>query len=240
MKRRLRTAATAVALAAAPLLLPTQAGAAPLGEVRLSQTSLGEVRLSQTSGTVDANPIFASATASAPCPAGFGADAMVRIGPAGGPYANVAKPLTAGGYDRAAVSAKPNRSFTMALGNVRPADGEWQVVVECYSLTEGMHPERFVTPITVSGSRWRTGRPAGGTPAPSASAPAATPSTAAPSAPPDVSGSDPAGADPRLAANDRTGSASLGNAAWIAALAGVLVVFGVVFLLTRRRPEKSR
>ena len=228
---RLVAAAAAASVLVLPVL-PAPAQAAPLGEVKLSQTS----------GSVDDNPIFATATASAPCPTGYGADAMVRIGPAGGPYANVAKPLTAGGYDKNAVSVKPNRSFSMALGNVKPTDGEWQVVVECYSITEGQHPDSFVTPITVSGGRWRTGRPAGssapsaGPSDPSASASAGPSASAAP----DVSGSDPADVDARLAANDRTGSASLGNVWWIAGLVGVLCVFGLVFLLTRRSPRKSR
>ncbi|GIF64375.1 hypothetical protein Ais01nite_24100 [Asanoa ishikariensis] len=231
--RRFSAAAGAVlALAVAVLVLPAPAVAAPLGQVTLDRTA----------GSVDDNPIFSTAAASAPCPTGFGADAMVRIGPPGGPYANVAKPLTAGGYDRKAVSVKPNRSFVMALGNVKPADGEWQVVVECYSVTEGMHKERFVTPITVSGGRWRTGRPAGGNPTPTTSAGAddQPPATPTASAPPDVSGSDQAAIDARLAANNRTGKASFGNAWWIAGLGGVLCVFGLVFLLTRPRPGKSR
>ncbi|SNT12460.1 hypothetical protein SAMN05421812_103272 [Asanoa hainanensis] len=230
--RRISAAAGAVlALAATALLLPAPAVAAPLGQVTLDRTS----------GSVDQNPIFGSATASAPCPTGFGADAMVRIGPPGGPYANVAKPLTAGGYDRKAVSVKPNRSFAMALGNVRPTDGEWEVVVECYSVTDGMHQDRFVTPITVSGGRWRTGKPAGSTPTSTASAGAdQPPTTPTASAPPDVSGADQAAIDARLAANNRTGKASFGNAWWIAGLAGVLCVFGLVFLLTRQRPGKSR
>ncbi|WP_116068802.1 hypothetical protein [Asanoa ferruginea] len=227
-----RVVAAAVALAATPLVLPAPAVAAPLGQVTLAKSA----------GSVDDNPIFASATASAPCPTGFGADAMVRIGPVGGPYANVAKPLTAGGYDKKAVSVKPNRSFTMALGNVRPTDGEWQVVVECYSITDGMHPERFVTPITVSGGRWRSGRPAGASPTQTgaASGADAAPPLPAASTPPDVSGANPADIDPRLAANNRSGNASFGNAWWIAGLAGVLCVFGLVFLLTRRTPGKSR
>ncbi|GAA1842333.1 hypothetical protein [Asanoa iriomotensis] len=239
MNRHLRRIAAAVAaagtLAVTALALPAPALAAPLGQVRLSQTS----------GSVDTNPIFASAAASAPCPAGYGSDAAVRIGPVGGPYANVATPLRDGGYDTKAVTAKPNRSFAMALGNVRPTDGEWQVVVECYSVAQGMHPERFVTPITVSGARWRTGRPAGAPADPSAggaspSASGQPPSAGASSGPPDVSGADQAELDARLAANNRTGKASFGNAWWIAGLVGVLCVFGLVFLLTRRSPGKSR
>ncbi|WP_203713651.1 hypothetical protein [Asanoa siamensis] len=178
MNRHLRRIASAVAAAGAlavpALVLPAPAAAAPLGQVRLSQSS----------GSVDDNPIFATAEASGPCPTGFGADTMIRIGPVGGPYANVVKPLTAGGYDRKAPSGKPNRSFSMALGNVKPADGEWQVVVECYSITDGMHPERFVTPVTVSGT---------------------VGARCAASSPPDVSGPDQAEIDARLAANNRTG-----------------------------------
>ncbi|MBY8871945.1 hypothetical protein K7640_08835 [Micromonospora sp. PLK6-60] len=135
---------------AAGAVLATPAQAAPLGGVRLSATT----------GTVDATPVFAAATASAPCPRGFGRNAQLRVGPPGGPYSNLARPLVGGGYDRQPVTARPNRSFAIALGGA-PVDGEWWVVVECVSDTQGVHPDRFVTPITVSGRQWRAGRPAG-------------------------------------------------------------------------------
>lgn len=220
-------AAVACLLAAGP------AAAAPLGTVRLSQTS----------GTVDATPIFATATASGACPTGYGSNAQVRIGPPAGPFANVAKPLSAGGYDRTAVSAQPNRSFLTALGNTPPVDGEWWVVVECFSETLGMHPDRFVTPITVSGRQWRVGAPAGGAPVggpePSASGaagvtdPSATPPAASPGTEPAVTGT----IEPRLTGGFRIGSASFANVWWILGLVGVLAVVGAVSLAARRRPS---
>jgi hypothetical protein len=115
--------------------------------------SLGAITLSETSGSVDASPMFASGTTSAACPTGFGANVALRIGRAGGPFNNLRAPLGAGGYDTAPVTISPNRSFSTAVGGA-PADGEWLVVVECFSTTEGQHPERFVTSITVSGSSW--------------------------------------------------------------------------------------
>lgn len=225
-------AATALSLAA-----PASAAAAPLGSVRLSQNS----------GTVDADPIFATATASKPCPAGYGRNAQVRIGPPGGPYSNVAKPLTAGGYDKKAVSVKPNRSFARALAGA-PTSGEWWVVVECYSETVGMHPERFITPITVTGRTWKVGQPVTGkadlnapplpqpvipTVAPTASA-AAPPASAPVTPPPTVEGTP--GPDARLASNNRTGSGSpIASAGWAIGVVAVLAVVGGIAFLSRRR-----
>ncbi|MET7949694.1 hypothetical protein [Micromonospora sp. NPDC005324] len=242
MPRKLSAlAATALALVAS-LTLPAPAQAAPLGGVRLSATS----------GTVDAGPVFASATASAPCPTGFGRNAQLRVGPPGGPYSNLARPLTAGGYDRTAVTAQPNRSFATALGGA-PVDGEWWVVVECVSETQGVHPDRFVTPITVSGRQWRAGRPAGApTTTPGAGGPLVVPgSTGAAGAPP--VGAPPAAATPssptttataglpgeadvprRLTGNSGIGGASLANVWWILALLGGLGVVGTAWLTTRR------
>lgn len=114
--------------------------------------SLGAITLSQAGG-VDDTPMFASATTSAPCPTGFGTNAALRIGRPGGPYSNLRAPLGAGGYDTAPVTIAPNRSFSLAIGGA-PAAGEWLVIVECYSATEGRHPDEFQTSITVTGSTW--------------------------------------------------------------------------------------
>lgn len=228
---------SALAVTALPVAVPAAAAAAPLGGVKLSQSS----------GTVDANPIFVTATAAKPCPTGYGRDAQVRIGPPGGPYSNVAKPLTAGGYDKKAVSVKPNRSFARALAGA-PASGEWWVVVECYSETVGMHPDRFVTPITVTGRTWKVGQPITGKadldapplPRPAIPTVAPTPSGAVPpaTAPPvpanTVEGTP--GPDAQLASNNRTGSGSpLASAGWVIGVVAVLAVVGGVAFLTRRR-----
>ncbi|GGR87267.1 hypothetical protein GCM10010169_34390 [Micromonospora fulviviridis] len=95
MPRKLSAPAAAASIPAASLVLPTPAQAAPLGGFRLSATN----------GTVDASPIFTSASTSAPCPAGFGRNAQLREGPPGGPYSNLARPMTDGGYDQRAVTA---------------------------------------------------------------------------------------------------------------------------------------
>ncbi|MFD0742352.1 hypothetical protein ACFQ1L_11375 [Phytohabitans flavus] len=144
------------------------------------------MKLSQAKGTVDQTPIFGTASTSKPCPDGFGSDAAVRIGPPGGPYQNVATPLREGGYDKKAVSAKPNRSFSRAIGGA-PANGEWWVVVECWSLTLGRHPELFITPLTVTGRDWKMGQPAGGassTRRPRRSRPCRSPTPPGPPPPP--------------------------------------------------------
>ncbi|GAA1842425.1 Ig-like domain repeat protein [Asanoa iriomotensis] len=116
--------------------------------------SLGGVTLSQQSGSVNDTPMFASGS-SAACPAGFGENAGLRVGRPGGPYSNLAVPLGGGGYDEAPVTIAPNRSFTTALGGTAPAAGEWWVIVECYSLTEGRHVDEFQTAIVVTGDQWR-------------------------------------------------------------------------------------
>jgi hypothetical protein len=123
--------------------------------------ALGTIELSPSSGSVDANPMFGTATTSAPCPATFGEEARLRVVPASGEVAGLTYFLTpalgGGGYDQAAVVANPNRSFTAANGGAAPADGQWIVVVECFSLTQGKHADRFETTITVCGTQWFEG-----------------------------------------------------------------------------------
>lgn len=218
---------------------------------------LGTVRLDPASGSVDTDPIFAAGVTSAACPAGYGSDALLRIGRPGGPYTNLARPLTAGDYDRGAVTATPNRSFTTALGGTAPQAGEWWVVAECFSQTQGQHPGRFVTSVTVAGSGWRLS-PGGGT-ASAASAASAAPTPAADPTP-STSDTGPApgpSADvtPSAVALDRTartGAASFGLSLWwLAGVGGVLALVGAVWLSTRpargtgragsgnRRPSRS-
>ncbi|MDG4795286.1 Ig-like domain repeat protein [Micromonospora sp. WMMD1082] len=121
--------------------------------------SLGEVEISQSSGLVTDTPIFASGS-SAPCPQGYGENANLRVGRPGGPYSNLAPVLGGGGFDDPGelpdgkITVNPNRSFQTALG-AAPGNGEWWVVMECYSLTEGRHTDEFRTSIVVSGNTWR-------------------------------------------------------------------------------------
>lgn len=238
-RARARLAAlSALAVAAlSAVAFPEPASAAPLGTIKLSESS----------GTVDKTPIFGTATAAKPCPAGYGADALVRIGPPGGPYQNVATPLRDGGYDKKPVSVKPNRSFARAIGGT-PANGEWWVVVECWSLTKGQHAQQFITPLTVTGKSWKVGQPAGGAslnspPPPAAGVPITGPASGAPTptgtpgaattAPPTAG---PASLDPALASNNRSGSASpLASVLWVGGVVLVLAIVGAIALLTRRR-----
>jgi hypothetical protein len=144
-------AALVVALAAAIAVPATRALAAPA-----PSGALGGITLSRTDGGVSDTPMVDSATTSAPCPTSFGTNASLRIGRPNGPFTNLTRPLTAGGYDQAPVTFAPERSFETSLGGL-PAEGQWWVVVECFSVDAGRHPQRFVTPITVSGRTWHTG-----------------------------------------------------------------------------------
>ncbi|MFB6397929.1 Ig-like domain-containing protein [Polymorphospora lycopeni] len=152
MSRRILAALVTSALS----LCAVVAGVVLVAAGPAQAASLGEVRLSQTSGNVDDTPMFATA-GSAACPTGYGENAGLRVGRPGGPYSNLGRPLGGGGFDTAPVSIEANRSFTTALGGAAPAAGEWWVIVECFSLTEGRHPDQFQTTIHVCGTQWRVG-----------------------------------------------------------------------------------
>lgn len=138
----------------------------PATATALRPTSLGTLTLQPTSGAVDANPMLASATTSAPCPAGYGAGALLRVGRPGGPYSNIVRPGTAGNYDQEPFTMNSNRSMATSQGG-RPTDGEYRIVVQCVSGTRGPYSERFETAIVVSGATWRVKPPAGASPRPS-------------------------------------------------------------------------
>lgn len=160
-----RTRTTAGRLVAVLFAAVTGTGSVITPAAPAAAAPLGTVAISQESGSVTDTPMFAGATTSAPCPAGFGANALIRIGPVDGPFTNLARPSTAGGYDRAPVAFRPDRSFQTALGQP-PPEGAWAVVVECFSPDAGRIVDRFVTPVTVTGTSWRVGAP----PAPGATA----------------------------------------------------------------------
>ncbi|MFB6395702.1 hypothetical protein [Polymorphospora lycopeni] len=230
-------------------VLAVGAAVYPVARTAPDQTVfLGTVRLDPGSGSVDTTPVFASGVTSASCPAGYGSDALLRIGRPGGPYTNLARPLTSGGYDRAAVTATPNRSFMTALGGTAPQAGEWWVVAECFSQTQGQHPGRFVTSITVAGSGWRLS-PGGGTAAAAATAnpagaasPSAGPQPSAPDVVPEAGpGTEAAPGAPTPLPVARTGSASLGVSLWwLAGVVGVLALVGVGWLATRPAAAAAR
>ena len=148
-KRLLSRAVTLLGAAAVASVAFVAVSAAPA-----HAADLGTVNLSQQSGLTTASPMFALATASAPCPATFGTEAALRIGRVGGPYANLAAIAGGGGHDTTAPAIAPNRSFQQAVGTAF-GPGAWQIVIECFSLDAGRHPERFVTNITVTGDQWR-------------------------------------------------------------------------------------
>jgi hypothetical protein len=119
--------------------------------------SLGGVTLTpQQAGTVTENPMFTTGRTAA-CPPTFGENANLRIGRPGGPYSNLAPALGGGGYDIHEITINPTRSFQTAIGGTAPEQGVWWVVMECYSLTDGRHPDEFRTPIVVCGSTWKAG-----------------------------------------------------------------------------------
>ncbi|RKR89701.1 hypothetical protein BDK92_4057 [Micromonospora pisi] len=174
------TPATATAGTTGPAL------AGPVGLGRSARAApLGPLTLGPTSGSTTANPLFTSVTTAAPCPAGYGRNVGLRIGPAGGTGGLLLAPQNAGGYDANPVTFPATiRTLTQALGVETAEDGDYDVYVECFGLTTGRHPERFQTTISVAGDRWqiRTGGPA---PAgPSTPVPALEPpSTTAPNSP---------------------------------------------------------
>ncbi|GAA1842397.1 Ig-like domain-containing protein [Asanoa iriomotensis] len=153
-RRTSRLIARACVLAAA--ITSIAGGTVVIASSAASAASLGDVTLSQSTGTVNDTPMFRRAT-TPKCPAGYGENAGLRVGKPGGPYSNIAVPLGGGGFDEAPITVRPNRSFTTALGGTPPGDGDWLVIMECYSLTEGRNNDEFQTRITVCGDKWAVG-----------------------------------------------------------------------------------
>jgi hypothetical protein len=119
---------------------------------------LGTITLAPSSGTVDQNPFVTAATTSAPCPAGYGDFAALRIGPVGGAVTNLNRIASAGGYDIAPFSLAAGWSLTAAFSAdpaVKPAPGDYVVVIECINALGGANPNRFETLITITGTDWR-------------------------------------------------------------------------------------
>ncbi|MEU3452529.1 hypothetical protein ABZ671_02825 [Micromonospora sp. NPDC006766] len=225
--------------AAAGLSLALAGGITAVAASPAQAAPLGTVAISARSGDVTSNPIFTKATTSTPCPVGYGENALLRVGPPNGPFTNLAKPLTDGGYDTAKVTFLPNRSYQAALGS-NPADGVWWIVVECFSSTAGRHPERFVTPITVSGRSWRVGASGQGQPAqlglpdePTTSAPSASPTATG-----DPTATDSAESTPMAEAAPtahRLPASGTGLVIAASVTGGVLLAGSLVSLLVVRR-----
>ncbi|MGY0232984.1 hypothetical protein [Longispora urticae] len=122
---------------------------APAGPAQAAP--LGTLAITPATGSVDA--VFAGVRTSAACPAGYGTNAAIKVGKAGGPYNNLHKVGSAGGYDRAPFTLDANRSLRAAQAG---EDGEYQVVVLCTSESQGDHPDLFVAGITVTGGTWKS------------------------------------------------------------------------------------
>jgi hypothetical protein len=159
---RLVALASASAIATVAMLA---VGAAPA-----QAAPLGTITLTPTSGTVDTNPMLTSGTSSAACPTDYGQNAVLRVGPIGGPYNNLNRIGSAGNYDQAPFTLTTNRSLTAALGTT-PAPGDYEIVIECSGVLTGTHPDRFITTITVTGNNWavRTGPGPSSSPTPTVS-----------------------------------------------------------------------
>jgi len=136
----LAVATAAASLAAIAFAAPAQAAA------------LGKLTLTPAHGTITANPMFTTATTSAACPAGYGDNASLRVGRAGGPFVNL-RPGSAGSFATAPFSLSPNRSFNTAVGTAT-GNGTWVVIVQCGGEINGLHPDRFETTISVWGDKW--------------------------------------------------------------------------------------
>ncbi|MDW5322229.1 hypothetical protein [Plantactinospora sp. KLBMP9567] len=234
-------------MAAAAGLSAQSPGAAA---VPARRAALGTLTITPTSGTVGGNPMLVSAITSAPCPARYGSAALLRVGPVGGPYSNIARPGGAGSYDTAPVSMHPNRSMATSQGRP-PGDGEYVIVVECVSDTLGTHPDRFEARIVVSGDTWRVRSGTGGRATPTASAapetttgppsgpsPGATPT--APSAPTGAAGKPTITATPDGTSADLASRPDEGGSPLPWALGGVaLLACAAAVPLIRRRGSRQ-
>ncbi|WP_422772797.1 hypothetical protein ACN28C_07340 [Plantactinospora sp. WMMC1484] len=154
--------------------------------------SLGTLALAPATGTVDDVPAF-TATTSAACPTGWGAQAQIRISPAdqsgrptGGTLDRIASDT---GYDSAPFTLTTNRSIAKALDPddrdaviPAPADGDYRITIECMTELAEAHVDWFQTVITISGPNWQVRDEPTASPGPSGSStPTGTP-TATPTA----------------------------------------------------------
>lgn len=150
----MRLASNPLRRVAGPLVMATVATATLLGGATGAQAApLGTLAVTPTAGTISAKPAFTAARTSAGCPQTYGQNVKLKAGPVGGPYTNLAVTGSAGNYSDGPFSVAPDRELTRAL-TATPADGDYQIVVECLGVTTGQHPDRFVTTITVTGQNW--------------------------------------------------------------------------------------
>ncbi|MEN3609114.1 hypothetical protein AAH979_06140 [Plantactinospora sp. ZYX-F-223] len=146
--------------------------------------SLGTLTIDPTSGNVTDGsaqaPAFTART-SAGCPAGWGAQAQIRISPAdqsGSPTGgNLDRIASATGYDAGPFTLGTNRSISRALdptpddGNhPAPADGDYRITIECLTELAEPHEHWFQAVVTISGSTWSVKQAPTGSPTPTGSA----------------------------------------------------------------------
>ncbi|MEV0570135.1 hypothetical protein [Dactylosporangium sp. NPDC050588] len=153
-----RTAAVAAAVTVTAVTLPgpltAPAHAAPLGSITVTPAT----------GSVDTDPMFATATASATCPANYGTNAGLRIARAGtSQFANLTRVGDDADYDAVPPTLRPNRSMRAAFGTTPITDGDYTLVIVCTGESAGDHPDVFSTTIRVAGTTWTAG---GGGPGP--------------------------------------------------------------------------
>jgi len=139
--------AGAVGLATAPLV-----GGSPA--VAASVTVAGPLLLTPTSGTVAADPMFATARATKTCPVGFGTNVALKIGRAGGPTMLLSRLGSDFNYDKVAPTVPPNRSMATALGGP-PSDGPYLVTLECFAELGAVSSQVFAASLTVTNGQWR-------------------------------------------------------------------------------------
>ncbi|MFU8870448.1 hypothetical protein [Micromonospora sp. SL4-19] len=148
MRQSTTLAAALTGLLLALVVPAVPAYAADLGTLTITPTS-GSVG----SGAGDATPMFTSAATSAPCPTGYGTNAVAKVGPVGGPYNNLNKIGSENNYDAGPFSLDTNRSMAKALGGV-PANGNYEIVIQCSGEILGDNPNYFRAPITVRDGTW--------------------------------------------------------------------------------------
>jgi cell division septation protein DedD len=147
----------AVALIAAGIAMT---GAALIGMTTPAQAapSVGTITLKPTSGSVTDTPMLTSATTSAACPAGFGAQAGIKISPqsdATPPQSGyLDRPASAGGYDRGTFALGTTRSIADALAST-PANGDYRITIECFNDLGAPAEHWFQTAITITGTTWQ-------------------------------------------------------------------------------------
>ncbi|GIG66410.1 Ig-like domain-containing protein [Phytomonospora endophytica] len=150
MRTRL-TRITTVLAATAAALLALFLTASP---AHAESPILGTLTLSATSGTVTDTPFVASATTTGSCPAGYGDNTALRVGPVGGPYNLLGRIGGDGGYDNGqAITLAASRSLSTVLGGP-PADGTYEVVITCSGVLTGVNAKAYSTYIAVTGANW--------------------------------------------------------------------------------------